>query len=372
VLDTARNFLPVSSIKKQIDVMETVKLNQFHWHITDSQSFPLALKTKGMDIIAKTGAYAPKAVYDQKTVQEIIQYAASRGVNVIPEIDMPGHMRAGIEHYGKDELITCNAEKPWINWANEPPSGHLDIRKPAATQFAKDLFSEMATFFPGQYFGTGNDEINPHCFGLAKDDKAGADKLLKPFVDSVHSHLVDLKKTPVVWEEAVVDFPETGKILKPDSYVEAWISNKSVTSILQARKDVNIILAQVDFFYLDCGLGGWLSNDANGQSWCTYVTWQKQYSFDPFAGSEEIDGAEDRIKGGESAAWSEQIDSGNLDSVVWPRAAAGAEVFWTGASFNLNGKDTKRDLLEAEPRMHDVRGRIRAMGVLATPLQPFW
>ena len=281
-------------------------------------------------MLAKTGAYAPNAVYDQKTVQDIVHYAACRGINVIPEIDMPGHMKAGVENYGKD-LVTCNSIKPWDEWANEPPSGHLDIRKPAATEFVKDVFSELSTYFPGQYVSTGNDEINPHCYGLAKDDNAGADKLLKPFVDSVHSHLTDLKRTPVVWEEALLQFPETGKILKPGTLVEAWISNKSVTSILQSRPDVNLVLAVVDYFYLDCGLGGWLSNMPDGQSWCSYVTWQKQYSFDPFAGTEGIQGGKDRIKGGESAAWSEQIDSGNLDSVVWPRAAAGAE----GESFTI-------------------------------------
>lgn len=86
MLDTARNYLPVSSILKTIDVMETVKLNQLHWHITDSQSFPLVLSTKGLDVLAKTGAYSPEAVYDHHTVQYIIQYAAARGVNVIPEV----------------------------------------------------------------------------------------------------------------------------------------------------------------------------------------------------------------------------------------------------------------------------------------------
>lgn len=135
------------------------------------------------------------------------------------------------------------------SWANEPPSGHLDIRKPAATTFAKDLLSEVVTKFPGPYVSTGNDEINAHCYGLADKDLAGVDKLLKPFVDDVHSHLTDLKKTPMVWEEALLNFPETGKILKPGTLVEAWISNKSVTSILQSRNDVNLILAVVDYFY---------------------------------------------------------------------------------------------------------------------------
>lgn len=135
------------------------------------------------------------------------------------------------------------------SWANEPPSGHLDIRKPAATTFVKDLLSEVVTYFPGPYVSTGNDEINAHCYGLATDDKAGVDKLLKPFVNDVHSHLTDLKKTPMVWEEALLTFPKTGKILKPGTLVEAWASNTSAASILKARNDVNLIIAVSDFFY---------------------------------------------------------------------------------------------------------------------------
>lgn len=77
----------------------------------------------------------------------------------------------------------------------------------------------------------------------------GTDKLLAPFVDAVHKRLVDLRKTPVVWEEAILDFPETGKILPKGTLVEAWISNTSIASILKARDDVNVLLAIVDYFY---------------------------------------------------------------------------------------------------------------------------
>jgi hexosaminidase len=142
---------------------------------------------------------------------------------------------------------------PFSSWAAEPPSGHLDIRKPAATQFAKDLIGEISTYLPGAYFSTGNDEVEATCYGLTKGDNAGIDKILKPFIDSVHSHMVDkLSKTPVVWEEAALNFPETAKVLKPGTIVEAWTSSANVEKLLQIRKDIKLIHAPSDFFYREC------------------------------------------------------------------------------------------------------------------------
>jgi hexosaminidase len=157
VLDTARNYLPISSIKKTIDAMEVAKLNTLHWHITDGQSFPLVLQTKGLQILAEKGAYGPDMIYNKEMISELVRYGACRGVNIVPEIDMPGHMYEGVKEYPGD-LITCGDQKDWSNWAAEPPSGHLDIRKAAATQFIKDLLSEVTTYLPGPYFSTGNDE----------------------------------------------------------------------------------------------------------------------------------------------------------------------------------------------------------------------
>ena len=89
MLDTARNFLPVESIKKTLDAMETVKLNQLHWHMVDAHSWPLALETKGLGILVEKGAYGPaneRMTYDKATVAHIVEYAAKRGVNVVMEV----------------------------------------------------------------------------------------------------------------------------------------------------------------------------------------------------------------------------------------------------------------------------------------------
>lgn len=92
----------------------------------------------------------------------------------------------------------------------------------------------------------------------------------------MHSHLITLGKTPVVWEEAVLNFPETARQLKKGTIVEAWTTSANVEKILQSNADTYLIHAPSDFFYLDCGMGSFLGNWPGGSSWCTYVTWQKQ------------------------------------------------------------------------------------------------
>ncbi|MBW0572005.1 hypothetical protein O181_111720, partial [Austropuccinia psidii MF-1] len=112
------------------------------------------------------------------------------------------------------------------------------------------------------------------------------------------------------------------------------------------------------------GVGEWLGNTPNGTSWCDpFKTWQKIYSFDPF---NNITVAQRKlILGGQALLWSEQSDEQNLDSVVWPRALSTAEVYWTG-------NNRPRSVVEALPRMHDMRYRLVQRGVRATPLQPHW
>lgn len=153
----------------------------------------------------------------------------------------------------------------------------------------------------------------------------------------------------MVWEEMALNFPETGKSLKKNTIVEAWTTSTNVKAILETSPDLRLIHAPSDFFYLvsclrshppilaasslspshrllpcclsacqqDCGLGGWLGNSTTGESWCTFVTWQKMYSFDPYNGTEGVTNGRERVLGGEAALWVEQTDPNNLDSVAW-------------------------------------------------------
>jgi len=129
-----------------------------------------------------------------------------------------------------------------------------------------------------------------------------------------------------------------------------------------AQKGFKFIHAASDYFYLDCGGGGWVGDNILGNSWCDpFKTWQKSYSFNPTA---NLTAEQSKlVLGGQHLLWTEQSGPSNLDNVVWPRAASSAELFWSGPG---------GDVSKALPRLHDVSFRFVQRGVKAIPLQPLW
>jgi len=153
--------------------------------------------------------------------------------------------------------------------------------------------------------------------------------------------------------------------LANDTIAMVWISSDNVASVVQ--KGFRVIHAASDFLYLDCGGGEWIGADI-ANSWCDpFKTWQQIYSFNPL---ESLTPSQvPLIMGGETLLWTEQSDPSNLDPITWPRAAAAAEVFWTGATLP---DGTPRSGREALSRLHDVRFRMVQRGVKAIALQPQW
>ncbi|KDQ08352.1 glycoside hydrolase family 20 protein [Botryobasidium botryosum FD-172 SS1] len=366
MLDTARNFFPVTDIKRTLDAMSWVKINTFHWHVVDSQSFPL--QVADFPELSEKGAYSPAQVYTPEDVKDIIAYAGERGIDVLIEVDTPGHTAIISESHS--DFVACAGAAPWADFANEPPAGQLRLASPSVISFTQSLFSSLADQFPSSYVSTGGDEINLNCYAKDADTQAqlrkngqNIEQALSTFVLEVHSTLKDKGKTPVVWEEMVIDHPVG---VSNDTIVMVWISSANVRAVVD--KGYRVVHAPSDYFYLDCGAGEWLGNDIAGNSWCDpFKTWQKAYSFDPLANLTAAQAP--LVLGGQHLLWTEQSDSSNLDSIVWPRAAASAEVFWTGAS-QPNGKP--RDVDEALPRLHDIRFRFVQRGVKAIALQPLW
>ncbi|KIM78410.1 glycoside hydrolase family 20 protein [Piloderma croceum F 1598] len=154
--------------------------------------------------------------------------------------------------------------------------------------------------------------------------------------------------------------------LRNDTVVMVWISSANAAKV--ASKGFRIIHAPSDYFYLDCGGGDWLVADPIGNSWCDpFKTWQKSYAFDPLAGLTDTETK--LVLGGQQLLWTEQSSPENLDSIVWPRAASSAEVFWTGATL---ADGSSRNASSALPRLHDMRYRMVHRGVRAIALQPEW
>lgn len=347
--------------------MASVKLNVFHWHVVDSQSFPL--EVPALPELSAKGAYSSSMVFTPGDVQNVISYAAARGIDVMLEIDTPGH--TDIIARSHPELIACDSERPWATYANEPPAGQLRFANNGTSQFVSKLFQEVASVLPGKLFSTGGDELNTNCYANDTETQAALkasgktlEEALSDFTVATHAALRAKGKTPVVWEEMILSHNVT---LGNDTIAMVWISSDDVG--LVAEKGFRIVHAASDFFYLDCGHGGWVGDFPTGNSWCDpYKTWQKIYTFDPYNGTTT---AEQRalVLGGEALLWTEQSDSTNLDAQAWPRGITQAEVFWTGA----NGPDGQpRNIETALPRLHEQRFRLVARGVNANPLQPLW
>jgi hexosaminidase len=161
--------------------------------------------------------------------------------------------------------------------------------------------------------------------------------------------------------------------LDPSTLILVWINSSN--SLAVAKAGYKLIQAPSDYFYLDCGAGGWLGNAADGNSWCDpFKTWQKAYSYDPLANLTSS-AQKALVIGGESLLWTEQSGPENLDSIVWPRAAAAAEVFWTGETLPDSmggGSRIEEGGEEALGRLHDVSFRMRQREVKTISLQPLW
>lgn len=360
LLDTSRNFFPVDDIKRTLDAMSWVKLSQFHWHISDSQSWPL--EVSAYPLLAEKGAYSSSQVYSAQDVADIISYAGARGIDVMPEIDTPGHTDIIGEAY--PDYVACHQSTPWADSANEPPAGQLRFAVPEVVTFTTNLLTAVAKQFPSTLFSTGGDELNTNCYAndeptIAALNSSGQtfEEALSTFTVSTHKALEKIGKTPVVWEEMVLDHNVT---LSPQTLVLVWISSDDVKAV--AEKGFGIIHSASDYFYLDCGAGGWVGDDPTTNSWCEpFKTWQYSYSFNPTANLTEAESK--LVKGGQHLLWTEQSGPQNLDSIVWPRAASSAELFWSGPGGNGS---------EALPRLHDVSYRFRQRGVNSINLQPEW
>ncbi|KAN0127976.1 Glycoside hydrolase superfamily [Lactarius tabidus] len=358
LLDTARNYFPVSDIKRTLDACSWVHINTFHWHVVDSQSFPLIIP--GFTDIAENGAYSSSSVYTPSDVADIISYAGARGIDVLVEIDTPGHTSAISKTY--PQYIACAEATPWATYANEPPAGQLRIASPSTIDFTVDLLSAVAKQFPSTLFSTGGDEINLPCYqnDTETQQELGGRTLnqaLDAFTQATHGALRSLGKTPVVWEEMVLSFNLT---LPSDTIAMVWISSEDAAAV--AAKGYRFVHAASNSFYLDCGAGGWVGNNPPGNSWCEpFKTWQNAYTFDPLANLTAAQAS--LVLGGQQLLWTEQSGPQNLDPITWPRAAASAEVFWTGPGGNVSA---------ALPRLHELGYRLRNRGVQAISLQPEW
>jgi len=161
MLDTARNFIPISDILKLIDSMSYSKQNVFHWHLTDSQSFPLLMPS--LPDFARYGAYRPEQVYMPDQVKELVEYARERGVQVVPELDAPAHVGAGWQAVD-EKLTVCVNREPWTEWCVEPPCGQLNPAMDELYDVLETIYRDWLEMFKPTTFHIGGDEVHLGCW----------------------------------------------------------------------------------------------------------------------------------------------------------------------------------------------------------------
>lgn len=389
LLDTSRNFYEVEDILRLIGAMSWNKMNVFHWHITDSQSFPIVLPSE--PDLAKKGSYGAEMEYSVEDVKRVVEFGLEHGVRVMPEIDMPAHTGSWAEAY--PEIVSCAHMFWWpagYAWADrlaaEPGTGQLNPLKPKTYEVVKNVIKDVATMFPEPFYHAGNDEVTPGCWKADPSiqtflaNNGTLSQLLEIFVNSTLPYIVSLNRTVVYWEDVFLDADVNvrASLLPPENIIlQTWNNGPSNTKKI-VSSGYRAIVSSYDFYYLDCGHGEWLGNNTlyeqppgtdqgDGGSWCgPFKTWQLIYNYDITYGLSEEEAK--LVLGGEVALWSEQADPTVLDSRIWPRASAMAEALWSG-----NRDETgKKRYPEATDRLNEWRHRMVSRGVRAEPIQPLW
>lgn len=393
MIDTGRNFISKKKILEQLDGMALSKLNVLHWHLIDSQSWALEIEAFPEMTL---DAYSENEIITQDMLKEIIAYASARAIRIIPEIDVPGHASSGWKQID-ESILTCT-DSWWSNdvWALhtavEPNPGQLDILNNKTYEITGKVYKEVANIFPDNWFHIGGDELFINCNNFSSlaveffaSGKSMGD-LYQYWVDhAIPNFRAQANKTFVMWEDVRLSaaVAATGVVPK-DIVIQAW--NNGLEHISNLTADgYRVIVSSSDFIYLDCGYGGWVSNDprynvqtnpnndttpsfnwgGTGGSWCApYKTWQRIYDYDFTFNL--TDAQKSLVQGAIAPLWSEQVDDVVISQKMWPRAAALAELVWSG---NRDANGNKRTT-ELTQRILNFREYLVASGIAASPLMP--
>ncbi|XP_055306307.1 chitooligosaccharidolytic beta-N-acetylglucosaminidase-like [Sitodiplosis mosellana] len=370
MLDTVRNYFNIDAIKRTIDGMAMVKMNVFHWHISDSQSFPLVLDSH--PDLSEIGAYSTEKVYTIQNIRDVYEYAYARGVLLLPEFDAPAHVGEG---WQKKNVTTCFNMQPWQAYCTEPPCGQLDPTKDQLYDILEDIYSEMyEAFGRPDRFHMGGDEVHEECWNSSKEiqnfmlnlglelDSNGFMDLWGYFQAKAVARMdkVTEPNVPIImWTSSLTDKAHVGKYLDKQKYIiQVWTkkNDNQVKDLLEMG--YKLILSNVDSVYFDCGFGDWMRG---GNGWCgPFKTWDKVYENNFTYFDERY---RSQFLGGEAALWSEQIDHLTLDDRTWPRLSALAERLWTDPSTSWR---------QAESRMLIHRERLVENGIAAENVAPYW
>ena len=364
LIDVARHFFDVGQMKRIINLMTLHKLNTLHWHLTDDQGWRIEIKKyprltefgsirKHTMIRKEWGHYdgVPYGgFYTQDEIREVVAYAASHGITVIPEIDLPGHMLSALACY--PELgCTGGPYEVWGRWGVSDQV--LCPGKEQTFRFIEDVLTEVMELFPSEYIHIGGDECPksewkrcPHCqarikaLGLKDDDRHSAEHYLQSYVTArVERFLNDHGRSLIGWDEIL-----EGE-LAPNATVMSWRGSEG--GILAAAMGHDVLMTPNTHFYFDYYQSQDIANEPFGIG--GYVPIEKVYSYEPYT-EEMTDEARAHIRGVQANLWSEYIATPeHQEYMLLPRLAALSEVQWC----RPEGKEWER-FIASLPHVVDI------------------
>jgi len=351
MLDVSRNFFSKTYVKKFIDRMAQYKLNRFHWHLTDDEGWRIEIKQ--YPLLTRIGARrgpgtklpfstfpamrGPKnrvqsGYYTQNDIREIVAYAKTRCIEILPEIDMPGHAKAAVIAY--PALLQDPNDTSRYRSVQRVANNTIDPGLESTYRFMEHIIAEVSRLFPFGYIHLGGDEVpkgawehSPSVKKLMRRKGLKSKRAVANyFFSRMDSIAAQYGKKIVVWQEVLKGKPN----LREDTIFMAWQNPKSGYRTIKQHR--NTLMAPVQYLYFDQQYVR--SKKEPGHTWSTPVSTRKTYSFNP--------GTSRYLKGVHACLWSETLLNKQIaDYLAWPRTLALSEVAWT-AQKHRNWHNFKR------------------------------
>jgi hexosaminidase len=373
-VDVARHFLPLPWLKRLVDLIALHKLNTLHLHLTDDQGWRVEIEKYPR--LTEVGAWRRESpvgymtsqvpaggfdgrphggFYTKDDLRELVAYAAERFVNVVPEIELPGHAQAQIAAY--PELGNTGEQlEPWTSWG---VNHHIVNAEESTVQFYRDVLDEVLEIFPSRYIHIGGDEApktewreSPRVQELIRErGLANEEELQSWFVRQIGAYLESKGRVMVGWDEIL----EGG--LAPGAVVMSWRGEEGGIAAASAGHDV--VIGPEPYVYLDWYQAPRDSGEPLAIHPDRYTDVAKTYGYEPVpaALTEEQRG---HVLGSQGHLWTEYVPSPeHAEYMLFPRLCAIAEVVWSPG---------ERDFAEFEPRLRDHLRRLDALQVSYRPL----
>ncbi|MER5403809.1 beta-N-acetylhexosaminidase [Streptomyces sp. NPDC002769] len=316
MLDVSRHFFTVAQVERYIDELALYKINKLHLHLSDDQGWRIAV-----DSWPRLAAYGgstqvgggPGGFYTKAQYREIVRYAAERYLDVVPEIDMPGHTNAALASYAG---LNCDGTAPPLYTGTEVGFSSLCVAKPATYDFVDDVIRELAALTPGEYLHIGGDEAH---------STSHADYVT--FMDKVQPLVAKYGKKVIGWHQLTGATPAKGAIAQYWGLDDTSAAEKEQVA-QAARNGTGVVLSPADRIYLDMK---YTQDTPLGQDWAGLVEVKRAYDWDP--GTYLPGAPASAIRGVEAPLWTETLVTGaDIDYMAFPRLPGVAELGWSPAS----------------------------------------